>query len=941
MDKLSPKEMDLLFRYEKKEGFRIPFLQTVRGLKWFDHLHQRDCFNPSTLPKPEPTSDGKYFRIVSWPITEYLVKTAPELAEEPSLEHTRKFLDVLVSTTEFAVDNEITNYRVWWQFAKIIRHIPIEAIDHLDLKIVDYWLDDPYDTALVAEEIGEGWLPQLIEDGGEHARALATRLIGLLYQVRLVDQAFGGFDMKEASFRIDSDSLRDITQKIASQAGGVLGRECLAVFHTQLSAALLGEGSDAWSELWQPAIEDHQQNEHCDECTNILVKAYRDALLGYVTQSPVEARQFLNSILSDQYQTVRRIAIYVITEEFGIYRNLLKEILSPEYFVANYRHEVWGLLHRYYKEFSAEERAKVKEIVLDITCKDEDGKPIESGSAYERATWLAAIRSLGSEEEELYRREVAVAGIEPDHPSFSSVRRSGPVVRNSPVPLEAFAGMEVEQIIELLAVQDANTPRQDIEGMSGALREAVKTSPLKFQSQLSGFLDLRLTFVRQVVEAYRELWAQHEELPWGQVWPNLLKFCLNLVSREEFWCEVSENPIEMERVDRYEILRLIPILIEDGTKSDTTAFDAENLPAAERILSELLRQEPGEEYEIGSDAVTFAINSPRGRTLLALINLTLRSCRLADQVESHHRKVWERFEPVYDSEFQRAATENEYEFITLIAKLLPNFLYMSSIWTLRNLGRVFDRENQIAWRCAMEGYSRVKPVYKRVFEFLKREKHFRAALDDEQLDDQVRKGVIRNICAAYVSDIEDLSHEDSLMGEIISRGHVNELSLVIWVIWTMRNSEVADLPGKVLVLWSKILNQIDVSLPEHRRLASKLCMWCVFVERVDDTSLDLILRVARFAEVDHNSRELLRSIARISESQPFKAADIWSEMLKESTPVYPQDALQEFLENLSAAGPEGIRRAKEIVSCYLRAGIEGPNNLLSGVSNQKSPSESL
>ena len=83
--------------------------------------------------------------------------------------------------------------------------------------------------------------------------------------------------------------------------------------------------------------------------------------------------------------------------------------------------------------------------------------------------------------------------------------------------------------------------------------------------------------------------------------------------------------------------------------------------------------------------------------------------------------------------------------------------------------------------------------------------------------------------------------------------------------------------------------------------------------------------------MDHKSGELLRSIARISKSHPFDAADIWSELLKESTPVYPQDALQNTLENLSAAGPKGIRRAKEIVSCYLEVGNEGPHNILNEI----------
>ena len=834
MVSLSPKEQDLLIRFDQKEEFRPLFLRRVRGLKWFDHLNQRGCFDPSSVPRPEPTGEEGYVRIVAWPITDYLVKTAPELAQESNREYAKKFLHVLVSATEQAKENGFGNYRIWLQFAQVIRHIPAEAIDVANLKIVDYWLDDAYDTLLVAEEIGDGWLPELLDSGGAKKQSLATELIRFLYNVRLKAQTVGDFDMNEAALRVDRDSIRRITDEIAFRAGRELGTSCLEVFREQLAVALSGEGSDLWSEFWHPAIEDHQQNEHCDEAMNVLVRAYRDALLGYLTESPENAREYVSCMFSDEYQTVRRIAIHAVTKNFLVCRNLLKVILSEEYFTANYRHEVWTLLNGHFKEFGGGERTKLKDIVLRITRTDQDGKLEDSATAFERATWLAAIRSFGSQEEDFYQEQVALAGAEPENPSFSSFRTSGPVVREFPIPLEKLAGMPVQQIVDLFCERGSDTSTrvgQDSEGFSRALREAVKTSPLKFHSQLSEFLGCKLTFVRQIIEAYRELWTQHEELPWGEVWPNVLRFCLNLISREEFWGEVDENPISLDSADRYETLQSIAILIEDGTKSDSAAFDAENLPVAEEVLDILLQRESGEDYEEGSDAVTFAINSPRGRTLLALINLTLRTCRLADREENDHQSVWERFAPIYDSEFQRAATENEYEFITLIAKLLPNFLYMSSTWTLKNLSRIFDQKNEATWRCAMQGYSRVKPIYGRVFEFLKREGHLTAALDDVQLDDQVRKGVIRNICAAYVSDIESLSRKDSLIGEIVARGEFGELSRIIWVIWTMRESENADFPSKVLMLWSEILNRLDFSLPEHRRLASKLCMLAVFLEQ--------------------------------------------------------------------------------------------------------------
>ncbi len=71
MNNLSAKERDLLIRFDEKEEFRALFLQKVRGLKWFDHLKERDRFDPCTVPPPQPASEEGYVRIVTWPITDY------------------------------------------------------------------------------------------------------------------------------------------------------------------------------------------------------------------------------------------------------------------------------------------------------------------------------------------------------------------------------------------------------------------------------------------------------------------------------------------------------------------------------------------------------------------------------------------------------------------------------------------------------------------------------------------------------------------------------------------------------------------------------------------------------------------------------------------------------------------------------------------------------
>lgn len=322
-----------------------------------------------------------------------------------------------------------------------------------------------------------------------------------------------------------------------------------------------------------------------------------------------------------------------------------------------------------------------------------------------------------------------------------------------------------------------------------------------------------------------------------------------------------------------------------------------------------------------------AINSPRGRCIEALINLTLRSCRLADKQRGKHIDTWTHFQPIYDAELARADI-GEYEFTTLVVNYLPNFMYMSKDWILANLEKIFDQDNVQKWLCAMNGYAYVGTVYEAIYNHLKDNGHLIRALDDEIVKERVSEMVIQNISIAYLNDFEKLEDESSLMHQLLVRRKHAELSHLIWFLWTQRKNGNVKVNVKVLELWPRILEVIDTSTREGRLLASKLCDWAVFVDVVDEKNKGLILAVTPFAEEIHNAYNLLKSIARISEQQPTEAYEIWLRLLEGARPDFPEEAIRDALTNLVRAGPEGIRNAKNIVSKYLKSGNEQPSQWL-------------
>lgn len=933
MNKLSIKEKDLLERIYKKKELRPLFFRKAKGLKWFDALYERGYFNPEKNPKPIKATEEGYF-IPYWPALEYLVKTAPELSDKSNVEYIKKYVDLLVGATKYAKLNNYSNYRTWYQFSKIISYIPSEEIPLENIEIVDYWLEDKYDPSLVAEEIGVKWLPKLLELGDKNSLKIASKLLKLLYQVKLIEQEFNGIINREAKFRFDSYTANKINEKNAYLAGKKLGLEAVSLFDERLKSILDKLNNDSWSYIWQPAIENHEQNEHKDDPENLLIYAYRDSLNGYLETKPEDASKHITSMLEEKYQTIHRLAIYAINTNFNLLRSFIDidKVIKKEYLKSNYRHEMWHLLKCNYHQFSATQKNKVLKLIRDIKKTDDKGIIEEGATAYSKARWLSAIKDNGDKEKKLYKENIEIAKAKPDHPDFSSFMSVGWVSDESPITIEELQALSPEKLIEVLKTYKSpdDSFKPGIEGLTKTFRKIIKVNPLKFYNKLIEFSELDLAYIYEIIAAYRELWTEKAQLPWDEIWSYLLDFCLEVIKQERFWD--SENKKERKHfvANRIWIVSEIGRLIEAGTKSDDHAFSKEYLKKSEDIIIYLLKNEEGEEYKIDSDAVSISINSHRGRCLEALISLTLRSCRLSDKDNNKdHSAVWSHFQPIYDEELNRADIQKpEYEFATLITQYLPNFLYMSKEWIMNNLGRIFDQGNYLRWICAMQGYSHVNKVYKEIYLYLKESGSFMKALDDKYIKDQVKNRIIENIAISYIDGIEKYLEKNSLIKILVLRKKIQELNHLIWFIWTLRNKVDGKLTKKVYELWPEILKVIDVATIEGEKIASQLCLWSIFVDSVDEENRKYLLEIVPYADVLHHSNILLESVAKISQNQPIESYTIWKKMLECTAPIFPEQAIREILTNLLVQEFKTPLMANDIVSIYLKNGNALPHKWL-------------
>jgi len=420
MADLSPKEQHLLKRIGENVELQVLFFRKVKGTKWFHPLNASGYFNPEHNPRPKPAKKSGNVTIPTWNAIEYLVRTAPTLVEEENEKIAAEFLKIIIQATIHARDNGISNYRTWWQFAEIIYSIPSNYISAKQLDIIDYWLDDEYDRAMVAEQLGEKWVLSLLNENTDNSKELASRVIFFLYKPKFFDRKYGEKSQQEASLRFDYYHAKRITDTTASLAGEKIGLEAVEHYGKSLELVLSTLGNDSWSSVWQPAIEVHEQNKHREDAENILITAVREALVSLMHFNKDDCIAYVNNCLNSEYETFQRIGIFLVGLNPHQFKEKFDSLIHTKYLKSNFRHEMWHFLNKSYTHFQPALSHALVGMISELETFDDEGKILEGATAYKKATWFSAIKDQGPTEKNYYDQQIKIAGAEPDHPDFSS-----------------------------------------------------------------------------------------------------------------------------------------------------------------------------------------------------------------------------------------------------------------------------------------------------------------------------------------------------------------------------------------------------------------------------------------------------------------------------------------------------------------------------------------
>jgi len=906
------------------------FFGALKGLHWFSALREMGYFKlPSDLA-PVISEDGRSLEIKVWPVLLYLERTAPELEIPENASFQRDYLGVVREVTEAQIRSDSSNFRTWWYFARIVKHIDVQYFAKSDANLFAYWLKDSVGASNIAFELAENLFIRLVGNDSKIAKYLAVVLLDRLTEITWAPNRRNQSAEPEPWMPLESYFANELFSKKAKQIGAMLEIEGIDIFRNRFEELWRKLGRDKYSSVWRPSVADDDRNRGEHELSSIYINATRDGLLGYVDRHAAQAATYVRSLLTSTEIMTRRIAIYVIGECYESLANIVPEILKPNYFTVDYRAEVMGLLNRRFAEFEDDWKRQaidiIKALPLPRGVSDNETSEHEQRLAALRLGWLIAIKNCGDTQvQNIFDHDLKIAGYEPEYPERPHMNVAGWIVDSSPYDANELLSRETKDLVVILQsfVETGEWKAPTRTGLARELTSAVRAHPDAFAGKLRLFRQVPIRYVQAIVEGFVQLWSETKHDNWDE----LLRFCLDMVDDINFWSvnriDAGEDPYA-----RGSLVSSIARAVKAGTVEDSKVFDPRLLPVAKRMLRVLLDRQPGSVFGDCKDAVTVAINSPRGQCVEAFLNLALRWKRVVDSEASDGNALWnQEFKEVFEKESDQLKQGN-LEYATLFARYIPNLLYLNKEWTSAELPKVFDMTNALQWGCAMDGYSYVSQVFATIYEYLASGDHFKLVFERSDLNSHVKKKVIQNIVVAYVYEYEDLANPNGHIGWLVNRWKEDELSELAWFVWTMREGVPVDKRQRVVGLWERLVQTTNADNKADQRLLSRLCLWSVYIDKIDDKTRPLLSACASFADRDHNTHILLEQLSRLVDSNPEGVADILLALVKRVRPDYRLEEFFKVLQSLLRGSGAVRMKGTEIRDEYIKKGGLPPSEVM-------------
>lgn len=910
--KLAEKEVEFVRRMastrEKSEwGFEL--LLEKRGDRlgdFFDELRSCGLFSPERNLGPVPAETEGYVHIPYWPALKYLEAVAKLAGKNEDRGLSNKIMDILREVTYFRNEagEVIDNYHTFRTFAEILNYLPLSAVSVRDLEMISIWLSSKYDSGGVVVALNTGYFQRLLRSESKEEREKGIVVLDILTKLKEAQQIDVAKDKNESTVA-DKYWLSEFLKSNSEALGRKFGAAAADIIADRLSKLFSSGLPSYWD---RPAIEDHPQNHSWNEVQNAFIESLRDILISWASENPEEVKKYIQVLYKKDLEVLRRISIFVLDEQWDNLNDIYESFLDEKLFDVNHWHELYRFLASRYQDFKPEWKARTLNLIENIS--NFGSGDIELKKKRTQRDWLSAIYEKGSDDaDELFRQLESnkEIGELSEHPDFLSYATSwtgpGPSPFTKEELLDFFQEKNlIEKINGFVETDHWFGPTKS--ALSQVLGAVVKDNLKSFVGEIHQFRAADYTYQYAVLNAFKEVWESEAGgkssgiIDWEFAWRELVGFIEQLVGDDDFWsAEVADD--ENFTPNRDWIPPIVAELIRKGTQTDDWAYSPELLPRTRKIVQCLLNNVAPED-ELGDDPMHMAINSPRGKAIEALFDHSLREARLSDKEKGDHVAVWEELEEIYNSEISRTTNAN-FEFSTLAAAYISNISYLSKLWLVDNINKIFSETYASNFDCAVNGLayaSANRPIYKILVE----SGVIQSALKKKSIGRQTRQRLLERIALAYLWSDEDL--ESPRLKYLFDHQAVEDLEDISDLFWAIKNQNLSDdQKARILSFFDQVVMWALSLDATPSKLLSSLSKLTVYIGNPDERQVFLLKEIAPYATENYVSDHFIEEMLRIAQDDPEKANQIVKVFFRSFKTVYDfEDKLKRLIASIAQAG---------------------------------------
>lgn len=922
-----------------RHGFKL-LLERPDSHTFFDALDEAGLFLPTNNPAPVPADEAGYCRIPQWAALDYLLSCAKQAGECNDSQLACKVLNVVRTVSgERDMDGQIKdNHQTFRVFAEIYGLVPLSTVNVDDLGLIPNWLNTKFDRGMVAHALDIGILGKCLSSDASEDWVKAGLILKFCTEIRQLDGHALDDTYKKLVTVVDDYWLKKLIERHSRTFGIKAGRIAADVFLSRIREVFGKEGRDGAGCISRPAVEEHDQNRSWRGSENRFVEGLRDVLLSWVDHDLDGAKPFIETLLLDETEIVRRIGIYVLGQRWTNLRRLYIPVCNAPFFMDAHIHELYGLLRENFAVFSEPEMTATVEAIRQISRppRGEDSLRLQRRS---QRNWLSAIAGKGYEPaDNLFHKLSADPTLGPpsEHPDFHVYMESwsGP----GPTPYrvqELLAFAEDRSIVERLNAfkQGDSWGGPTTRALVDTLEEAVALAPSDFLSIILNFLDAKRPFQYGLIKGFKRAWEtmgeKRPEIDWDLAWDTLTTFFEKLIGNPDLWAEGVDEDRDLTPTRNW-IPPIIAELLRAGTSNDDKAYSPSLMPRTWALICVLLLQvKPLDNPR--DDAMTQAINSSKGKVIEALFSHALRACRLSDRGGRGHAAAWAKMKPVFEQELDRCK-EGNYEFSTLTGGYIANLDYLDHGWLKTNISRLFPRESLANFHCALEGLA-YAPATLPVYSLLLEDGVLDFALLQESTGRHAKEKLVERIALAFLWGIEEL--DGPRFSYLFDSVQAEDLGQATDFFWSVSNQELsAAQVDRILSFWGQCTVWSQSITPPPANLLSKLARLSCYIKVVEDRELDWLLAVAPYVHVDYNADYFIEELDRLVEVSPANICAVLGTVLETFVPSFDlQDRLKSLLVKLSERGQlekaivytNKLRHLLGMVALYSELGRNDPN----------------